>query len=635
MLRDWTKTMALLGAALILGGAGVADAKVAENKSLGEVVVTAERFPTQEKTSPRFVTITTGETLMETGGANLVEALRRTGGFTYKSFGPLGTSFGGMNSEVMVRGISKGVLVLINGSPVQGAAGGGYDLNMIPVEHVDRVEVMKGAASTLYGADAMSGVINIITKKNTETPSRSFAVEAGSHGHRKVSASAMGSRVNVGVVYSHLDEVTRLSEKIYPTKPSKNYTYHRDAVDNVAMNLTGTLADGLFVDYVGAFSKTGYKKISASGALSKGTDQDHAKHFLDLRYERESMKLKAFGYYDLLEREEYTETPVEKDENKNYNYGVQGDYRFSLAGFEMTTGADFVLRGADYNNKYGRHERNDTSFFLQAKKEVSNALTMVVGFREQLINGDCKNRDYDIFLPSAGVNYKVSEPFHLFANAGKAFRAPTFNDLYYKGDVLTGNPDLKPESGWTYEVGGKLDTDFMKVRLAAFFMTYDDKIETSGSGSTATKINAGEYESKGAEWETSFYPFAESPSFLEAISFDVSGSWADAEARDKDGEWYQSAPKFQTSVGISYLTDPVVLNLNCDIVRKRERELPSYNPVNFNGRVAFWKGFLTFGVDNMFDETVVTNGNMTEGLSSHYAYYDLGRTFKGGYELRF
>ena len=148
-----------------------ANAEEEETEKLDTVTVTAERFPVKEKESSRFVSVYTAEELKETGADNLVDALRRKGSFAYQAFGPLGISHGGMNSSLSIRGVSDGELVMINGSPIQGEGGRTYDLSAIPIDQIERVEVLTGAASTLYGADAMSGVINIITKKNPSATS--------------------------------------------------------------------------------------------------------------------------------------------------------------------------------------------------------------------------------------------------------------------------------------------------------------------------------------------------------------------------------------------------------------------------------------------------------------------------------
>lgn len=160
--------------------------------TLGEITVTAEKFPSKEKESSRFVTIISAEELKLTGANNLIDALRRTGVFGYKAFAPLGISYGGVNSELVVRGIPDGELVLINGLPVQGAAGHGYSLNGILLDQIERVEILRGAASTLYGADAMTGTINIITKKPVKRQA-SISAEIGDFEYHNHSVNLFNS----------------------------------------------------------------------------------------------------------------------------------------------------------------------------------------------------------------------------------------------------------------------------------------------------------------------------------------------------------------------------------------------------------------------------------------------------------
>jgi iron complex outermembrane receptor protein len=167
--------------------------------TLETVTVTAERFLVEEKKSARFVTVVSTEELKESGANNVVDALKRRGGFGYKAFGPLGINQGGMNSELNIRGLEDGELILINGVPIQGATGHGYDLNTMPVDLIERVEILKGAASTLYGADAMTGVINIITKKPPFESKTEAAVEFGSETYHNHTLSYLSPKLNIGL----------------------------------------------------------------------------------------------------------------------------------------------------------------------------------------------------------------------------------------------------------------------------------------------------------------------------------------------------------------------------------------------------------------------------------------------------
>ena len=195
--------------------------------SLEEIIVTAERFPVSEKESPRFVTVVSSEQLKETGANNLMDALRRMGGLAYKACGPLGISHGGMNSSVTIRGIKDGELVLINGAPIQGAAGHAYDLNTIPIDQIERIEIMKGSASTLYGADAMSGIINIITKKPRRETAFKGSVDFGNESFHNHSVSAFLPRLNIDFNYQHLGDQTGISRSF-----TKKYRYDLDDTDD-------------------------------------------------------------------------------------------------------------------------------------------------------------------------------------------------------------------------------------------------------------------------------------------------------------------------------------------------------------------------------------------------------------------
>ena len=482
-----------------------ANAEEKESTTLDTVTVTAERFPVKEKESSRFVSVYTAEELKETGADNLVDALRRKGSFAYEAFGPLGVSHGGMNSTLTIRGVADGELVLINGSPIQGVAGQGYDLSAIPIKQIERVEVMRGAASTLYGADAMSGVINIITKKNPSKTSTQASVELGNFQYVNGNVGFQSKIVNVGFNYQHLEALTEISRSFTP-----KYQYDTDALNKYSLNLDITPFENFHIDYLGSYYKTGFNKIYDSGKAAERTHQEDYNQFADIRYETDSIRAKAFGSYSRINRDEYTDPDEPKDRNTNYNYGLEGDYRHEIFATELTVGGDYTHRAADYNNQYGKHHRNDYALFAQLKREFFDRLMLSVGAREQFINADDQGDDYNIFLPTFGANLEATDKLNIFANVGKAFRAPTFNNLYYDSSFLVGNPNLNPEKGWTYEAGVKFGIPFTQIRLAGFYMDYSDKIEIDRSqGYPLTYFNAGNYKSRGVEWQIDVYPFRE------------------------------------------------------------------------------------------------------------------------------
>ncbi len=599
--------------------------------TLETVTVTAERFPIKEKDAARFVTVITGEELVQSGANNVVDALKRKGGFAYKAYAPLGISHGGMNSELPVRGLEGGELVLINGVPIQSAAGHGYDLNTIPVDLIARVEILKGAASTLYGADAMTGVINIITRQPVEVQETRVSVEVGNEGYHNHTVSYLSPTVSACLNYQHLGDQTEISRSF-----SKKYRYDLAETDKYALSLNCHPFEKVNVDYLGSFYETGFEKVYDDPSKAfEGTSQKHYKNFLDLRYDDENFKAKVFGIYDEMQREEYTAEEPD-DENKNYNFGFEGDYRFDWMRLQWVVGADGVHRAADYNNQYGYHCRNDYAVFAEVKKEFIDRLAITVGIREQFIDGESGAKDYDRFLPSFGARCRITEALNIFANAGKAFRAPTFNNLYYQSSFLVGNPDLDPEEGWTYEVGAKWDTDRVRLRVAAFHMAYENKIETDRTrGYPLSYYNAGDYATTGMEWELDLFPFSDAASRLSDVSFYTSGYWSDPTADDTDGNSHQAGPRSQIRTGICCTSQPLTLDVNCLSLLSRERNLDGYAVLNVFGKVRLGKGHATLSIDNLLNEEVQVSGDLTASGSNRYAYYELGRLVKIGYAIAF
>ena len=134
-----------------------------KNRALDTVVVTATRSPKKLSETGRVVTIISAEQINRSQGKSLPELLNTVPGITFSG----ANNAPGVSSSVFLNGaLSGNILVLIDGFPVNnaGSTDGSYDLNAFPVDQIDHIEILKGSGSTLYGSDAVAGVINIITK---------------------------------------------------------------------------------------------------------------------------------------------------------------------------------------------------------------------------------------------------------------------------------------------------------------------------------------------------------------------------------------------------------------------------------------------------------------------------------------
>ena len=168
---------------LVLSSLATAPFVQAEEFLLDKVVVTATRSEKQEMDIPMSSTTITAEELTHAGFSNVQTALSDTLGIAYKQTGPGGGHMGVMNSEIAIRGVANGTLVMVNGNPINSR--GKYFLDAIPAERIERIEIIKGGGSVLYGSEAMGGVINIITKK---AGTRSLSVGLGNYGQQNFDA---------------------------------------------------------------------------------------------------------------------------------------------------------------------------------------------------------------------------------------------------------------------------------------------------------------------------------------------------------------------------------------------------------------------------------------------------------------
>ena len=173
-------------------------ADVTPNNNEEEVTinVTANRTALLDLDTPVSTSVITQEDIQNSGAKTAFDAVANVPGVTNNSFSASGTDFGGMDSRTNIRGLDRGALVLVNGVPMN--LNGKSGIGAIPTSAIERIEVVKGASSTLYGAEALGGVINIITK----TPSKeggSATVAVGNRGSKRFDLSYGTNRFLVGI----------------------------------------------------------------------------------------------------------------------------------------------------------------------------------------------------------------------------------------------------------------------------------------------------------------------------------------------------------------------------------------------------------------------------------------------------
>ena len=593
-----------------------------ESYKLKEVVVTATRTEKDVLSVPADVTVLTHAQLVNTGGRNLVEALKVTPGITYHAYGPMGISHGGMNSEISFRGEGRhpSTLVLINGVPIATPTHGSYDLDQIPLDMVEKVEIVKGAASTLYGSDAFGGVVNIITKKPKEIKTWASA-EGGNYDYYNGKFGFRYKDLGIAGSYKHLGDISKLSRNY-----RRKYDYDFKGSDTYNAFFTYNIFDKLQLNYFYTYQEADFNKVYWNSVKpSLPTHQEDNKHFVNLVYKDNSLKVKGFLNYDDLKYKYVTKGTTKTARSSTAGVDAQNSW---LIGPKSDLLAGFTYKydvGKYYS--YGKHHRSNYAPFLRFSYELFPKFTATIGAREQWVDQD-EGENQSEFCPQFQTIYEIIPTLSWYINVGRAFRMPTFTQLYYESSWSEASPNLKPEKGWTYETGIKFRSKSFAFTLAPYYMKLKDKIVWAFNPATgkSNRVNLAEFTNKGVEYNFQYL-------IGDKWKLSVGGYWGDPVGEKPDGEEYRAGSKFQVAPAIGYQGEKLTANLNATFITSREYGLPSFQTVGANIRYKIWRGDLTIAVDNIFDRENVINGKMSP--VRYYEYYGMPCSFRIGYRLEF
>lgn len=490
-------TAVTLGSILLSGSAYAAAAldETAEEYELGQVVVTAKRHESRDVDTPSAVSVVTSQQLQATGATNVLEALKLSEGLVYSSFGPAGASQSTMTSKLMIRGVTSGTLVLVNGTPLN--LRGLYNLEDIPVDSVERVEIVKGGGSVLYGSEATGGVINIITKKKLEN---SVRISGGNFGQQDHSLSLQLGKLGLGYNYQNWDDVGKISDStankktmnmFFPGSEKENssfvYQFDEYAALTYSHNDSKYLYDYKFGD--------GYADKLVGKSRYDRTYNDK-KDFVQFQYNRDHLKSTLYYNQKKLNTQGtdyysssggttgYPSYTDKTDKNRTYGLDFQQDWKIK---------ENKLLMGFTYQNEYYTPdiskafecERDNYSVYGQWEQKLGIDDTLILSGRETWTANAPNDRNYDNFSGQGQFLHKLNEEESLYASVGQSFMMPTFAQMYNANDVKQiGNPDLKPQTGIHYEVGWKKNADRHQWRVALFDFRIKDNITSIYNQST-------------------------------------------------------------------------------------------------------------------------------------------------------
>lgn len=481
-------------------------------KHLGEVVVTGTRTQTDSRYLPQTVTVVDQVKLNEFYRQNILPTLaEQVPGLMVTSRGMMGYGVsGGAAGGMMLRGISSGagqMMVLIDGHPQYNGVYGHSIADSYQTMMTDRVEVLRGPASLLYGSNAMGGVVNIITRGMKQDGVRTMLnVGAGSYGTVQLDAS---NQIKSGRFSSTIAGQYGRSDNHRPHMGFEQYggyaKLNYDLTDN--WNVYGDVDITHFnASYPGTESEPMFEADQwiTRGAVALGVEN---------HYEKTSGRI---SFYDNFGRHKI---------NDGYKEGAAPKERFfrskdALMGISWYQSANlweggWVSVGFDYQNIYGHtwytnrktgeEEENgskqsadvsndEIAGYADIRQDIASWLTIDVGTRY-----DHHSVTGSEFVPQGGIVVRPMDDSEIKLMASKGFRNPTMKEMYL---YPPSNEELEPERMWTYELSWRqrLLSNRLSYGINFFIINADNIILTVNK----KNINTGEIKNKGIEFDASY-----------------------------------------------------------------------------------------------------------------------------------
>lgn len=453
------------------------------SKTLDPVVVTAGKFPQKQSTTGKVVTVIGKEQLERSSGKTLGQLLNEQAGITIS--GALNNL--GVNQAVYTRGAASGrTLILLDGVPVYDPSviTNEFDLNLLSLNNIESIEVCRGAQSTLYGSDAIAGVINIITAgNNAAKPVNVKAVlSAGSYSTFKTNLQLFGKTGRWTYNARHAKLITEGFSAAYDSSQRKNFDrdgYYGDVASaNAAYQLSSTLTLKGFLQY------SRYRTDADAGVFADERDfYIRNKNLIagtGIRFIRNGVRLAVNYQYSDIKRNYYNDSLDRPGFAKFSTDDFYGKTQFAEAYASVDLGSGFgVLQGADYRfSSMNSQNLSISSFgpYRTAFKDTSHSqaslyssvyyssankkLNLELGGRINVHSKYGSNSTFT-FNPSYAL---IDSSLRVFGSLASGFKAPTLYQLY----SAYGNPALKPEYSRTYELGLQQQAALISNRLVFF-----------------------------------------------------------------------------------------------------------------------------------------------------------------------
>jgi len=569
-----------------------APAPAQQGLSLGEMVVTASRVPEPEKETTSAVIVIRRDDIKRMNVQFVPDVLRQVADINLFQSGGVGRA-----ATVMLRGGSPNqVLVMIDGVKVKSTTTGQFDFAGITVDDIERIEIVKGPQSTIYGSEAMAGVINIITRKGAPGARAEISYESGANSttHPSFTLSGGMGSYDYRVTGSYLD-----TEGISAAKGGAERDGYRNTTVSGKFGMAATR--NLNIEVSGKYRED---RADLDFGTSSPDDPNYVQEGRHYVFSTKGTLLLWDKWEQVLTlstvREDLTYSDPDPDPFSFYNAEIESrtdtadwQHNFYLAnGYSITLGAEHRREKGDIKDSFDEQIDNTAVYFNTRRK--SDNLTMTLGVRQ-----DMHETFGDRLTWRAGLTEEAGGGMRFRASYGTGFRAPTLNELFYPG---SGNPDLKPEESESWELGVEQDySENLTLSVTYFEQNYHDLIEWVETAPwTWQPENVSRAKVKGVE---------AGATYRLSSAFTLRAAYANLDTEDRtDGGRLPRRPKDKVNVGADYSGGRLSLHADYSYVGKRydpgvSRNLAPYNLVNLSGDLGLTKYISLFArVENLLNE---------------------------------
>lgn len=545
---------------------------------LDPMMVTAARYEKRDVDIPAATEIYDQQKIEKLGANNVMEVVKNIPGFTLTA-SPTG------NTYIGFRGIAKdNVAILVNGIPLN--QDGNYDLESISADIIDRIEVVKGGATVLYGSNASAGVINIITNK--KAAKNKVLIGFGDKNKFKGAVNVATDKLQLS--YSRQQSKDR--GFVYKNSGASNY-YTGDKLEKDSLNLQYAISDNLSLQYMYSKKVSDCSK-SVNGVYKPGFHSDIKYNFGQLRYVNDDLQATVF----FRNRDWKLNTSTHQ---KGHNYGADLQDKFKLGNTMLTVGANYENENTKNSNNIEAAKRDSAAVFFMTETEVSDKTKIFLGAREAYVEESGSK-----FCPQFQVMHSLGTDDNIYLNVNRSMRAPHVNEQWGTSTQLM-NPDLKAENGWNYEFGWKKKLaadELFKVNL--YHMDINDRIYSqrnyNGSGKSMF-LNANKYRNTGVEVS---YEKAASEKF----SYNVGVSYGNPEQKLAKGDWQRVDFKLGLHAGVGYNLGKTNANIYANYMAERINGVKPMLDLTLNVKQQITKNdALRFAVYNLLDRDDIRTGS--------------------------